>query len=98
MTLVWAAVIVAFGMVWTAAVVMSTRHADRRLLARRRVLVSLKSGEGVSGVVTHSGPEMIVVSDAMIHDPAASSPSRAEGDIVVYRDNVAFTQRTTDGR
>lgn len=93
MSLVVAAVVVGLFMVWTAAVLAASRYGDRKVLARRRVIVNLRSGQAVEGVVTHFGPEVVIVADAQVYESGTTSPVPAVGDIVLDRSNVAFTQR-----
>lgn len=93
MDLVVAAVILAVAALWTSAVWAAARYGDRRVIARRTVMVNLRSGGAVEGVVTQHGPELLLLADAILHDPDVSNPIKAAGDVVVYRSNITFIQR-----
>ncbi|WP_051637266.1 hypothetical protein [Rhodococcus sp. UNC363MFTsu5.1] len=64
----------------------------RRLRIRRRALVSLKTGNAVSGVIIRGSGRWVVVADAMVHDRDASAPTPADGEIWIERANVDYVQ------
>lgn len=63
----------------------------RRLVVHRRVVVNLKSGRAVAGVVTDMDGPLLTVKDATLHEPNAES-ARVDGTIVVHREDVDFIQ------
>ena len=65
---------------------------SRRLRVRSRVLVSLKTGNAVSGVIVRSAGAWIVVADPAVHDRNAQSPTPADGEIWIERVNVDYVQ------
>lgn len=69
---------------------MFNRNRLPRLTARK-VLVSLVSGNALSGVCTHSGPEGLVLRAVMVHEPGAD-PAPADGEVLVDRINVDYVQ------
>lgn len=60
-------------------------------LLNRTVLVSLLSGNAISGVCTYEGREAIVLRGATVHEPT-SDPAPADGEVLVDRINVDFIQ------
>lgn len=63
----------------------------RRLVVHRRVVVNLKSGRGIEGVVVGMDGPLIVVKDATVMEPNAPS-GRVDGEVVVHREDVDFIQ------
>lgn len=57
----------------------------------RKVLVSLVSGNALSGVCTHAGPEGLVLRGVMVHEPG-TDPAPADGEVLVDRINVDYIQ------
>jgi small nuclear ribonucleoprotein (snRNP)-like protein len=65
--------------------------AWRRTALSRRVSVSLKTGKAIDGVlVTARGP-LLVVKNARLLE-AGRAPQPLDGDVVIERTNVDFTQ------
>lgn len=58
----------------------------------RQVLVSLFSGNAVSGVLVATPGQRMILRGCMIHDPDASAPSPADGEIVIDTANVDYVQ------
>lgn len=58
----------------------------------RQVLVSLFSGNAVSGVLVDTPGRILILRGCMIHDADASAPSPADGEIVVDCANVDYVQ------
>lgn len=63
----------------------------RRLVTRKRVLVSLRSGSAVEGVLWKRRGRVVVLKSAQLHEPG-SAPASMDGDVVVDRDQVEYTQ------
>ncbi len=63
----------------------------RRFLVHRRVVVNLRSGRAVEGVITAQDGPLLCVKDARLHEPGAE-PSRVDGEVVVERSQVDFIQ------
>lgn len=63
----------------------------RRLVVHRRVVVNMKSGRAVEGVVTTIDGPLLEVKDATVLEPNAPS-SRVDGAIVVHREDIDFIQ------
>lgn len=81
--LVLAAVVVAaaLGGAWWRA---------RRYVMHRRVVVNLRSGTAVAGVVVETRGPLLIVRDATVHDGDRSAP--ADGEVVIDRGNVDYIQ------
>lgn len=60
----------------------------------RQVLVSLFSGNAVSGVLVSTPGRMLILKGCAIHDVDASAPSPADGEIVIDGANVDYVQVT----
>lgn len=57
----------------------------------REVLVSLFSGNGVSGVLVKCAGGYLFLRNCIIHEPGAE-PVKADGEILVHEANVDFIQ------
>ncbi|MCV7358489.1 hypothetical protein [Mycolicibacterium fluoranthenivorans] len=62
----------------------------------RQVLVSLFSGNAVSGVLVSTPGRFLVLKRCQIHDEGASAPSPADGEIVIDAVNVDYVQIVGD--
>ncbi|MET9286493.1 hypothetical protein [Nocardia beijingensis] len=62
----------------------------RRYVVHRRVVVNLRTGTAVSGVVVGTRGPLLIVRDATVHDGDQSAP--ADGEIVIDRANVDYVQ------
>ena len=62
----------------------------RRYIVRRRVVVNLRTGTGVSGVITDVRGPLLIVRDATVHDGDQAAP--ADGEVVIDRANVDYVQ------
>lgn len=58
----------------------------------RQVLVSLFSGNAVSGVLVSTPGRFLVLKGCKIHDAEASAPTPADGEIVIDHANVDYVQ------
>lgn len=58
----------------------------------RQVLVSLFSGNAVSGVLVATPGRLLILRGCAIHDADASAPSPADGEIVIDGANVDYVQ------
>jgi small nuclear ribonucleoprotein (snRNP)-like protein len=58
----------------------------------RQVLVSLFSGNAVSGVLVSTPGRYLVLKGCQVHDEGASAPSPADGEIIIDTANVDYTQ------
>jgi small nuclear ribonucleoprotein (snRNP)-like protein len=58
----------------------------------RQVLVSLFSGNAVSGVLVATPGPLMILRGCMVHDADASAPSPADGEIVIEKANVDYIQ------
>lgn len=63
-----------------------------RLQRRRaeRVIVNLKSGRAIDGVLVGSG-RLLEIADAVVHEPG-TQPARADGRVLVHRRDIDFIQ------
>lgn len=61
----------------------------------RQVLVSLFSGNAVSGVLVATPGPLMILRGCMIHDAEASAPAPADGEIVIETINVDYVQIVT---
>ena len=64
----------------------------RRLRIRDRVMVSLKSGNAVGGVVVRSAGGWLVLADPEIFDAESGQSTPADGEIWLERVNVDYVQ------
>jgi hypothetical protein len=76
--------------VLVAAVAGASWWRARRYVVRRRVVVNLRTGTAVSGVVTEVRGPLLIVRDATVHDGDQAAP--ADGEIVIDRANVDYVQ------
>lgn len=67
------------------------REAWRRLCGRR-VVVSLRSGQSIDGVLVERRADFLFVKGASLMDPASSGPVPMDGEAVIDRDQVDFVQ------
>jgi small nuclear ribonucleoprotein (snRNP)-like protein len=58
----------------------------------RQMLVSLVSGNAVSGVLVATPGDLMILRGCMIHDVDAPAPSKADGEIVIEKINVDYIQ------
>lgn len=71
--------------------------AYRRTVVRRRVIVNLKSGEALAGVIVeHRGPLLVLAEVELLS--AEASPIRVDGGAVIERSNVSFVQVKPEDR
>ncbi|HQC78420.1 MAG TPA: hypothetical protein PLH92_17075 [Mycobacterium sp.] len=64
---------------------------QRPTALNRSVLISLTSGNALSGVCTYDGREALVLRGVTVHEPS-SEPTPADGEVLVDRINVDFIQ------
>lgn len=78
----------------TAAVLAAVAGASwwraRRYIVHRRVVVNLRTGTAVSGLVTDIRGPLLIVRDATVHDGDQAAP--ADGEIVIDRASVDYVQ------
>ena len=65
--------------------------APRPLELRRRVLVNLKTGKAVAGVLWTRRRRLLVLKDATLYE-GREAPVSIDGDVVIERSNVDFVQ------
>lgn len=63
----------------------------RRVAVHRRVLVNLKTGSAVRGVLVEARGPLLILKDAELLE-AGREPTRLDGDTLVERSNVDFAQ------
>lgn len=63
----------------------------RRLIVRRRVLVNLRSGKAITGVLWARRGRTLVLKSAELLEPG-SAPVQLDGDVILDRDQVEFVQ------
>jgi hypothetical protein len=73
---------------------LSASFAWRRLLARR-VVVNLKSGRGVDGLLVKRAGDLLFLRNAQALEPGAE-PVRIDGETVVARADIDFIQALSD--
>jgi small nuclear ribonucleoprotein (snRNP)-like protein len=66
------------------------------VVLKRRVVVNLKTGTAVSGVLLRKTGPLLIMGDCTVHEPG-SEPSSAEGELVIERSNVDFIQALSRG-
>ncbi|MGV0627199.1 hypothetical protein [Mycolicibacter minnesotensis] len=57
----------------------------------RQMLVSLRSGNAVRGVLTKTPGRLLILQGCTVHEPGAE-PAAADGEIVIDQANVDFIQ------
>lgn len=62
-----------------------------RYAAHKRVVISLKTGLTVTGIITRHRRGYCIVRDAQIIEPGGSS-APADGEILVQRDDIDYVQ------
>lgn len=62
-----------------------------RRYVRSRVVVNLKSGSAISGVLYRSDTTLLEIKNPTVHEPGAE-PASADGVMVVERVNVDYVQ------
>ncbi len=65
--------------------------AGRRLVLKRKVLVSLHAGRAITGVLYQRRGRMIVLKSAQLLEPG-TDPVAMDGDVVLDRDQVEYMQ------
>ncbi|ETD31250.1 hypothetical protein [Williamsia sp. D3] len=73
------------------ALALEAAH-EPSLVVLQRVVVNLKSGTAVTGVVTTENPDRLVLKSAAVIEPGASAPVPADGAILVDRDHIDYIQ------
>lgn len=71
---------------------------SRRLKILDRVVVSLKSGNAVGGVIANSTSVWITLADAEVYDVDSPTPTPADGLIWLERKNVDYIQALSGRR
>ncbi|MGC5249504.1 hypothetical protein ACPXB3_21570 [Gordonia sp. DT219] len=61
-------------------------------VVHQRVVLNLKSGTAICGVVTEQKRKFCVVRDAEVIDPGARTPTRADGEVIVGRHEIDYIQ------
>lgn len=61
------------------------------VVLKRRVVVNLKTGTAVSGVLLRKTGPLLILGDAVVHE-RDSEPAPADGELVIERSNVDFIQ------
>lgn len=72
--------------------------AWRRAAVRRDVLVNLRTGKAIRGVMWASRGPLLVLKDAELVEANGSPPIRLDGDVIVERSNLDFVQVIPAGR
>ena len=67
------------------------QYRDRRVAARRRVVVNLVDDRAIAGVLWKRYRQLLVLRDAQMHEPGRD-PVSMDGDVVIERDRIAFMQ------
>lgn len=62
-----------------------------RTIVRRRVVVNLLSGTAISGVLMKKSGPLLIIRDAVLHDPG-SPPQPMDGEAIVERTSVDYIQ------
>lgn len=58
---------------------------------RHRVVVNLKTGSAVSGVLYRADSQLLEIKEPTVHEPGAES-TPADGSMVIERSNVDYVQ------
>lgn len=66
--------------------------AYRRLALRRRVIVNLRTGKAIAGVLTRKAGSLLELRNAELYERPGAPPVKVDGSIVVERSIVEFVQ------
>lgn len=77
----------------SALAAVLARPSDWRSVAvSKRVVVSLRSGPSIVGVLVRARGTLLIVASASLHEPGATSGVPLDGETVIERGHVAFVQ------
>lgn len=68
------------------------RHLLRQRV-HKVVIVTLRSGRGFRGVLFDADPDLLVLRNAEVVEPGASSPVGVDGEVLIPRCEIEFVQR-----
>lgn len=74
------------------AAVLARPSEWRSVAVSNRVLVSLRSGPSISGILVRARGPLLIVAGASLHEEGAPGPVALDGETVIERGNVAFVQ------
>lgn len=87
----WIALLLAFPLGAAAAVLCWYKLNPWRTVRARRVMINLKSGQAIDGLlVRHDGP-LLFIAEASLHE-GGGSPVPLDGQALVERQNIDFIQ------
>lgn len=66
--------------------------AARRLAARKRVLVALRDGSAVTGLLWTRKGRALVLKSAQLLEPGNDHPVPMDGDLILDREQVVYVQ------
>lgn len=64
----------------------------RKYVVKRRVIINLIGGTAIDGVATAKSGPLLVLKDAVLHDPAADHPQPMDGEVVIDLSRIDFIQ------
>jgi hypothetical protein len=67
-------------------------RAYRRVALLHRVMVNLTTGKAVEGVLLDERGPLLIVKNAVLHEPGAPAPVPMDGAVVIERSRVDFVQ------
>jgi hypothetical protein len=67
-------------------------RAYRRLALHRSVIVNLRSGNAVRGVLVDERGPLIEIRKASVFEPGKPQPIEVDGTVVIERSNIDFVQ------
>lgn len=67
---------------------------SHRYVVHRRVMVNLKSGNAIAGVIVRQSGPLLVLKDAQLHEPGATGQVPIDGEAIVAIADVDFIQAT----
>jgi len=65
---------------------------SHRYVVERSVVVNLKSGNAVAGVIVGQVGPLLILKSAALHAVGSSAPATLDGETVVHVDHVDFIQ------
>lgn len=71
---------------------MIGRCGWRRVAVTRRLLVNLKSGDAIDGVLLRQSGNVLVFGAAEHYAASGRSPVPMQGEVIIDRDNIAYAQ------
>lgn len=87
----WIALVLATALAAAAGGAWLTIAAPWRLVRARRVVVNLRSGQAVDGLLVRQSGPLLFIAEARLHE-GGDNPVPIDGQAVIERPNIDFIQ------